>query len=89
MHEASRRLSLWPTLVRAGGLLVCLVVFQQCNRPPEGTIGPTGPTIPSGQTPPDVSNIPSTQPSTPQVFVGAGDIAICGAGPSARTNRAA
>lgn len=61
-----------PAFVRAASLLVCLVVLQQCNRPPQGTT-PTGPSGPAAPTEPTQA----TAPVMPQIFVGAGDIAGC------------
>lgn len=77
MFQHARRPSPWLTFVlRVAGLSVCLLVLQQCNRPP-GTTGPTGPSTPPNNQPPTVPPPSSTIPVTPQIFVGAGDIASC------------
>jgi hypothetical protein len=83
MPEHARRPSPWLTLFqRVAGLSVCLPVLQQCNRPP-GSTGPVGPSAPPNDQPPTIPPPSSTFPATPQVFVGAGDIASCGPGGNA------
>lgn len=59
---------------RLAALLVCLACTQ-CSKSPAGPSTPTGPTTPNvpGPTVPT----PTVPPPGPEVFVGAGDIALC------------
>jgi hypothetical protein len=54
-------------------LLACLLTVQCSGGGNAGTGSPTGPTVPG----PSPGN-PTPSPSGPEIFVGAGDIAICG-----------
>ncbi len=68
----------WPALaIRAAAIAVCAVALQQCSKPSGGPTSPTGPTTQNPPGPPTVPT-PTPDPPGPQVFVGAGDIAICG-----------
>lgn len=63
----------------AGAALICLTSAQCGGGRPTGPTTPSSPTTPSGTVPPTVPG-PQLSPSaaSPQVFVGAGDIGLCG-----------
>lgn len=73
--QPGRRLS-WQTLLHAAALALCAATLQQCSRPSTGPSTPTGPTAPPVGPPSVPTPIPPS--FSPQIFVGAGDIAICG-----------
>jgi len=67
----ARRDVRWPALAMA--LAACLLAVQCSGGGKSGTTTPTSPSVPGPSTPPV-----TPPPAGPEIFVGAGDIAICG-----------
>lgn len=79
-------------MTRAGVIVICFACVQCSGDTPTGPTTPTEPTTPSTTAPPNVPPVvptptPPPPPSPPQVFVGAGDIGMCGLPGSEQTAR--
>ena len=79
-HAPARRLA-----ARAGAILICFTCTSCGGDTPTGPTAPSTPTTPA--IPPTAPTPTPPPPAPPQVFVGAGDIGLCGSAGPALTGR--